>query len=62
MIFVRIPAQVSGILTLGQRARQRTRGTKLLRELRIGPCSEDRNGGLDDSGDDNLLHEKRVYQ
>lgn len=25
MIFVRIPAQVSGILTLGQRARQRTR-------------------------------------
>lgn len=37
-------------------------GTKLLRELRIGPCSEDRNGGLDESGDDNLLHAKRVYQ
>ena len=33
-------------------------GAKLLRELRICPCGEDGDGGLDESGNDNFLHDE----
>ena len=62
MVFIRFPVQVPGISAPGQRKAARDTGTELLRELGVGPCSEDRDSGLDESGDDNLLHTKRVYQ
>lgn len=62
MVFIRFPVQVPGISAPGQRKAARDTGTELLRELGVGPCSEDRDSGLDESGDDNLLHAKRFYQ
>ena len=57
MIFIHFPAQVPQEMAL-EHGYGREHGAKLLRELRICPCGEDGDGGLDESGNDNFLHDE----